>query len=104
MEKWKEKHKITANRFENHHEYYLRLSKAMGIGWPKHKKEFMGFDLDFWTERYREDEHLNNVSLSRFDLCCPYHLTIASHLGIPWSISNTVCCLKAVIKERVMNF
>lgn len=103
MEKpqWEKDHGITADRFTQHHEYYLQLAATVGIGWPEGRDKFMGHDKEYWLNKYNEDKHLNNHPLRDFDSYAPWHIESVRGKGIPWSISNTVCCLKAVIKERI---
>ena len=103
MEKpqWEIDNGITADSFKDHHGYYLQLAKVMGIGWPDPNRDFMCHSKEYWQAKYQEDEHLNNHPLRNFDAPTGFHLNIARRKKIPWSISNTVCCLKAVIKEVV---
>jgi hypothetical protein len=93
---------ITANRFEDHHKYYLQKAGAIGIGWPKSDERFMGKNLDYWRGKYEQDQHLNNHPLRAFDALYIWHSQAASRLGLCWSMCDSVCCLKAVIKEKVI--
>jgi hypothetical protein len=95
---------ITADRFEQHHEYYLQLAKAMGIGWPDPENtDFMGRSLERWAKLYEADEHLNNVSLGEFDRHYPLHaLKAGAQYGVGWSKCETVCMLKAVIRRAAL--
>ena len=99
LQQWEKDLGITENRLDNHHVYYLQLASKFGIGWTD--KKFMGKTKEQWTELYNEDEYLNNHPLQYFDACYPYHRTIAAKLHVPFSMSMTVCMLKAVIKEKV---
>ena len=98
---WEINNGITADRFKDHHGYYIQLAKVMGIGWSDLSRLFMGHTVEYWREKYQKDEHLNNHPLYTFDQCAGQHSYIAASMRIPWSISDTVCCLKAVIKEKV---
>jgi hypothetical protein len=102
METWEKENNITADRFKDHHGYYLQLSKAMGIGWNDKDRLFVRHTVEYWKRKYAEDKHLNNHPLYYFDICNGYHQIVAARKGIPWSKSNTVCCLKAVIIEKVL--
>ena len=103
MEQWEKNNKITADRFTNHHGYYLQLSKAMGIGWNNARSKFMGKTKEQWKGLYKNDKHLNNHPLKHFDSYYPLHRITAGHKGIPWSMADSVCCLKAVIKDKIVN-
>ena len=98
-QQWEIDNNITADRFTDHHEYYIQLASALGIGW--NGEEFMGHDKEYWKRLFDEDEHLNNHPLSYFDACYGYHRLAAARCKIPWSLSNTVCCLKAVIINHI---
>ena len=99
LQQWEKDLGITANRFDNHDEYYLQLASKFGIRWTD--ETFMGKTIEQWTELHNEDEHLNNHPLSAFDRYYPYHRAVADRKHIPFSMSMTVCMLKAVIKEKI---
>ena len=92
---------LTKNRFEDHHGYYMELAGLLGIGWPETNEKFMGKTKSQWKELYDKDEHLNNHPLMYFDMCHDSHKSSAARIKMPISLSDTVCMLKAVIKDRV---
>lgn len=103
MEKpqWEIDHGITADRFEDHHNYYLQKAAAFGIGWPADEDKFMYRTREQWAVLYEEDEHLNNVPLREFDQHHVFHRAVAQRFRIPIATADTVCMLKAVIREEV---
>jgi hypothetical protein len=92
---------ITADRFEDHHGYYLQLAHAVGIGWADDEPEFMNHDLAYWKRLYSEDKNLNNHPLRLFDKLYPSHMVYVAPKAGSWSMCDTVCCLKAVIREKI---
>lgn len=96
---WEIDNNITADRFKEHHKYYCQLAHVMGIDWPKDKDKFMGHNINYWIKLYKKDEHLNNHPLYFFD---NLHYLRVNEKRIPWSMSDTVCCLKNIIIKRVL--
>jgi hypothetical protein len=97
---------ITADRFENHSEYYLQLAKALGVGWPDPENtKFMGRTLDQWRNLYAGDASLNNAPIKEFDAHFAFdHLMVTSKFGpVGWSMCDSVCVRKNVIREAVLN-
>ena len=92
---------LTKNRFEDHHGYYMELAGLLGVGWPETREKFMGKTENQWKELYEKDEHLNNHPLINFDMLHGGHRFAAARIRLPISLSDTVCMLKAVIKDRV---
>jgi len=101
---WEIDHGITADRFEDHHGYYLQKAKLFGIGWPRTEERFMNRTREHWAELYDQDEHLNNARLSEFDRYHFWDLAIARRLRVPISKACSVCMRKAVIKEEVLKW
>lgn len=76
-----------------HDEYYIWLSDWIGLRdnlIPATSTEV----------RASKDPHLNDVQLSRWDQMDYAVRQHANTKGIPWSLSDTVCCLKAMAKRR----
>lgn len=102
MQEWEKQVGITADRFVDHDKYYQQLAAVMGIGWPSENPTFMGRTRAQWAELLEKDSHLNNVPLREFDRLYALHHRNAGRLKLDsWSPSQTVCCLKAVIKKEV---
>lgn len=85
-----------------HYQKFIDLAEKMHIGWPDTDKKFMGRDLAYWESKFIADEHLNNHPLRSFESAAFYHRVQAARKKIPWSVNDTVCCLKAVIVEKIM--
>jgi hypothetical protein len=94
---------ITADRLTQHHEYYVELSNAVGIGWRDLDARFMGKTLDYWKKKYAEDKHLRNHPLSAFEAYYPMYLAYVEPVAGSWSMYDTVCCLKAVIRQKIFD-
>lgn len=85
-----------------HFQKYHELCRQMGIGLSK-PDEFMGKSREYWLKLYNEDEHLNNHPMAHFDSYFPWHLSACRRHGVSsWSPSDTVCCLKHVIKHELL--
>lgn len=97
-----EKLNITADRFKDYNGYYIQLAEAVGICWLDGQQKFMGHNLNYWMERYEEDENLNTHPLREFDSYYPSHRLYAAPKAGSWSLCDTVCCLKAVIRQKIM--
>ena len=93
---------LKADRFKDHHGYFMEMANAVGIGWGD-SDEFMGKGLNYWAEKYKKDEHLNNHPLEAFDGYYPWHSSQCGPILGVWSMSYTVCCLKAVIKQKIFD-
>lgn len=76
-----------------HDEYYLWLSNFIGL--PKVLIPASNEEVKRCLET---DEHLNNIPLSRWDARDSFVRLYAG--GLYWSLSDTVCCLKAMAKKR----
>ena len=76
----------------SHEDYYLWLSNFIGL-------EECGFD-DARLHR-SEDPHFNDIPLGSWEGQDGYVRRLASAKGLPWSICETVCCLKALARQRV---
>lgn len=72
---------------KQHYEKYAALCDLHGVRVRNDSTLFNS--VDFLMELYKEDKHLNNIPLKKFD-------AIALHLPIPRSISlsERVCMLK----------
>ncbi len=78
------------NREITHSEYYLWLADEIHVSER---------NLPVPIERIREstDEHLNDIPLALWDRM---DAVVRSHAhGLPWSLSDTVCVLKAVARR-----
>jgi hypothetical protein len=82
----------------SHDEYYLWLAKDLGLGaWlvPVSRERLL----------QSKDPHFNDIPLAIWDRCDPH---VRACLRIPagggsigWSLSDTVCVLKALARESV---
>jgi hypothetical protein len=81
-------------RAEAHRAYYLWLSDFLGLRdelIPATPAEVAA----------STDPHLNDIALVRWDNMHHAVDRIARYIvGVPWSLSDTVCCLKAMAKRR----
>ena len=79
----------------SHADYYLWLADGIGI---------TKADLPVSIDRIRQsqDEHLNDISLVMWDRRDPIIRAKAYHHKLPWSLSDTVCCLKAVARREAI--
>jgi hypothetical protein len=78
-----------------HNEFYLWLADAIGITVAS---------LPVSLDRIREstDPHLNDISLASWDRCDPMVRAKAVRAGMrSWSLSDTVCVLKAFARRAV---
>lgn len=74
-----------------HQEYYEWLSAFIGIGYGL---------IPFSSSQVNasKDEHLNDLPLSAWDRMD--HSVRQFATGLSWSLSDTVCCLKALARKR----
>ena len=72
-----------------HQEYYLWLADFVGA-----TPTMLPVSTD--TIRQSVDPHFNDIALSRWDRCDRAIRCLAYAQGLPWSLSDTVCVLKAL--------
>lgn len=78
----------------SHDDYYLWLAKQVGVYTAM--VPFTPSELLSSTDPY-----FNDLPLRRWDSRHPIVIAQAHRLGLPWSQSDTVCCLKAVARRAV---
>lgn len=76
----------------SHHEYYCWLSDFVGL-----PKGIIPFSNDEVLNS-KDKEHLNDLPLYRWDNMDGIVRTYVG--GLFWSLSDTVCCLKAMARRR----
>lgn len=76
-----------------HQAYYEWLSAFIGLGYGL---------IPFSAERVNasKDEHLNDLPLASWDFMHGAVKGYAARKRLPWSLSDTVCCLKALARKR----
>ncbi len=76
-----------------HQAYYLWLSDFIGL---------TDSLIPASNERVKRstDPHLNDISIHLWDSMHYTVQRIAFQKGLPWSMSDTVCCLKAMANRR----
>ena len=77
----------------DHQTYYLWLSDLIGLNYGH-------IPVDNDSVKASKDQHLNDIPLRRWD---SGHFAVqhaAYRAGLPWSMSDTVCCLKAMARRR----
>lgn len=76
-----------------HNDYYLWLTDFIGL-----RDELIPVP----NERILNsiDKHLNDIPLRHWDGAHPMVSELARSKGIPWALSDTVCCLKAAARRR----
>lgn len=80
----------------SHSEYYLWLAGFIGAN-----KTHLPVSLD--RIRQSRDEHLNDILLPLWDRRDPMIRQLAYAKRLPWSLSDTVCVLKAIaVKEATL--
>ena len=77
----------------SHDEYFLWLSDFIGLN-----DNLIPFSNDYI--KASKDKHLNDCPLVRWDNMDGVVRTYASSKGLGWSLSDTVCCLKAMARRR----
>lgn len=82
------------NGLISHQDYYLWLAKMLHIAW--NEDSTMAARVLAST-----DPHYNDIPLSEWDSYHPWMSVAASRLGLPWSMSDTVCVQKAAAREYV---
>jgi hypothetical protein len=74
-----------------HQAYYEWLSDFIGIG-------YMSIPFSAEQVAASKDPHLNDLPLAQWDWM---HSSVrSSAVGLSWSLSDTVCCLKALARKR----
>ena len=78
----------------SHDEYYLWLAKSIGLAIQ---------DVPFSLERLKASTgpHFNDLPLPRWDSRHRFVQYEAFQRGLAWSLSDTVCCLKALARRAV---
>ena len=78
----------------SHEEYYLWLAGFIGAT----RKDLPVSDEILLKSH---DPHFNDIPLRRWDAmdCCIRKLAYVK--GLPWSLSDTVCTLKAIARDRI---
>ncbi len=74
-----------------HEQYYLWLSDWIGI-----PDSFIPFSNE--QVQRSTDPHLNDLPLGKWDEADFLVRQLAT--GLPWALSDTVCCLKAMARRR----
>lgn len=90
QEQYNEQRARYMGREINHQEFYLWLADGIGV---------TAADLPVSEEMLRgsTDEHFNDIPLAKWD---NRHPTISQKAaGLSWSMSDTVCVLKAVARR-----
>jgi hypothetical protein len=77
----------------DHQTYYIWLADFIGAGYGL---------IPVSAERVEQstDPHLNDITLATWDHCDPIVRQIAFRKGLAWSLSDTVCVLKALARKR----
>lgn len=80
----------------SHDAYYLWLADFVGLADTL---------IPVSNERVKAstDPHLNNIPLNLWDGMDCWARPAAYAKGLPWSLSDTVCCLKAMAKRRAQS-
>lgn len=77
----------------SHEQYYLWLAGFIGAN-----KTHLPVSLD--RIRQSRDEHLNDIQLGLWDRRDPMLRSLAYAKRLPWSLSDTVCVLKAIARRE----
>lgn len=80
-----------------HDEYYLWLASFVGTN-----ERLVPFKMN--TLLRSKDPYLNDLSLEKFDVMQLIIEPMAFRKNISWSLSDTVCCLKAVARKMITNY
>lgn len=75
-------------------EYYEWLADTIGV-----TARMLPVDID--RIRASQDEHLNDIPLALWDQQDYIVRPLAARHRIPWSLSDTVCVLKAVARRAI---
>jgi len=75
---------------KEHYETYQRMAEISGISY-KNADIILGYTKDGMIEKYKEDRHLNNISLNRWDML---GLGTTIYFDRPISLSDRVCLVK----------
>jgi hypothetical protein len=87
-------HKMT------HDEFYLWVASVINWNW---RLASMGYSVEWWAEKYEQDEHLNNVPLKWFDNYYLVFLNSARGKGVWVAPADCVCVLKAIIRQKMLS-
>lgn len=79
----------------SHHDFYLWLASFIGIG-----KSALPVSID--RIKQSNDEHLNDIPLKLWDMQDYIVRQKAYSKGLAWSLSDTVCTLKAIAKQSII--
>ncbi len=98
LERMANKEKLQAQRQHyldgkiDHQTYYLWLADWIGVA-------LHHLPVPIETIKRSKDPHLNDIRLGKWDARDVYVRPLAYAKGLPWSLSDTVCCLKAVARR-----
>ena len=85
--------KIKAMTTKEHYKTFKLMSKKIGLDLSG-EKTILGFSKNQIIEKFKQDEHLNNIPLKVFDSWSNQLRYSFNRSGQPYSISNGVCCIK----------
>lgn len=93
----KQKETLIKKTTRSHYEKYSEYASKIGVD---KLVVFLPGDSEKFTKAFKEDEHLNNIPLVRWDNYHSYVWNLARLNGIQenggWSMADTVCLLKHV--------
>jgi hypothetical protein len=79
------------------------LNKQHRIVWRVESPKLVGETLESITEKYQQDNNLNNVPLERWDMLAYSFLSYHCHLMNSISLSQAVCMQKQAAIDLILN-
>jgi hypothetical protein len=77
---------------QTHEEKYAKLCAKYHVSWDTKSPHLVGVTVETLIEKFREDEHLNNIPLRRWDNLAIGFISFNRNTGL--SLAEVVCMQK----------